>query len=328
MNVMYLCDDSYAMIAGVSIYSLLKNNQDVVEVNIFLVADAISEENKSKIIDIVDTFGRTIYFLDKPDIKNLLGSKVEMHWWIENVFSRVFLEEVLKNYKEVHRLIYIDCDTLVVGSIEDLWNLDLKGHIGAGVCEAMGNLHKKAIGLSKEDNYFNAGVFVIDVDKWRNLHLDINAKNFVKSVNGQMEYADESVLNAIIAKDLIKLSPKYNLTSLSVYFSEKEVKKYRKSYINYTEDERKQALSDARIIHFTSTYLDVRPWVEGCNHPYANEWILYKSQTPWKEEILKKDVRSRKKRIARKIVLAVPKRMRLILTGWIHAYVKPLRYIL
>lgn len=37
MNIMYLCDDSYAMIAGVSIYSLLKNNQDIDTINIFLL---------------------------------------------------------------------------------------------------------------------------------------------------------------------------------------------------------------------------------------------------------------------------------------------------
>ena len=46
MNVMYLCNDSYAMIAGISICSLLDNNSDVDEINIFLVADDITENNR------------------------------------------------------------------------------------------------------------------------------------------------------------------------------------------------------------------------------------------------------------------------------------------
>ena len=89
-----------------------------------------------------------------------------------------------------------------------------------------------------------------------------------------------------------------------------------------------EALADARIIHFTSTYLDVRPWVEGCKHPYMNQWYEYMEKTPWKGYALQKDNRSIKKKIIRKILMCIPSLLRLILTGFIHAYVKPLKYVL
>ena len=299
MNVMYLCNDGYADIAGISILSLLDNNQMMDEINIFLVEDAISKENKEKLQEIVNNFNRIIVFIPKPNIKRLLGQSVELHWWIENVFSRVFLEEVFKDYQDVDKLLYIDCDTLIVGSLKDLWELKLGTYVGAGVCEAMGNLHKHAIGLKQDDKYFNAGVFLIDVNKWRERKLDLAAREFVTKVNGRMEYADESVLNGILSKDMMQLSPKYNMTSLLFYFSSNEVKKYRKSKINYSEEERQCALNDPRIIHFTSTYLDVRPWVEGCNHPYVERWRNYKEKSPWSNERIKEDTRSKKKKIAR-----------------------------
>lgn len=328
MNVMYLCDDNYAMMAGVSIYSLLDNNSDVDEINIFLITDNISEDNHKKLQAVVDTYNRKIFFISKPDIRSLLGCNVETHWWIDNVFSRVFLGEVLKDFQFVHRLIYIDCDTLVVGSIKDLWQLELHGNIGAGVCEAMGNLHKKAIGLSNNDNYFNAGVFLIDIDKWRLNDKDSAVKDFVKCVKGRLEYADESILNGILSKELVQLSPKYNLTSLAFYFTTDELIQYRKSCINYAEEERLDALKDARIVHFTSTYLDVRPWVEGCQHPYADRWLRYKEMSLWADESCMRDNRSAKKRLARKMILLLPKYLRLQITGFIHAYIKPLRYVL
>ena len=328
MNVMYLCNDSYAMIAGISICSLLDNNSDVDEINIFLVADDITENNREKLREIADRYNRTLFFLPKPNVKELLGCDLDVHWWIDNVFSRVLLQEVLKEYRYVHRIIYIDCDTLIVGSIKDLWELDIQEGIGAGVCEAMGNWHKKAIGLAKTDNYFNAGVFLIDVDKWRLENTDEEVKKFIKRVKGKLEYADESVLNGIIAKELRRLSPKYNLTSLTFYFSTEELIRYRKSYINYTERERTEALKDARIVHFTSTYLDVRPWVKGCRHPYAEQWLAYKEKTSWKDQPLGKDSRSLKKRAARKVVMYIPAKLRLMLTGFLHAYVKPLKYVL
>lgn len=328
MNVMYLCDNSYAMMAGISIYSLLDNNLDADEINIFLIADNISEENCEKLQAVVNSYKRKIIFIAKPDIKSFLGRKVETHWWTDNVFSRIFLGEVLKDFQFVHKLIYIDCDTLVIGSIKDLWQLELHGNIGAGVCEAMGNLHKKAIGLSKKDNYFNAGMFLIDIDRWRLSNKDHVAKEFVKSTKGKLEYADESVFNGIISKELVRLSPKYNLTSLSIYFTVDELKMYRKSYISYSKDERQEALDDPRIIHFTSTYLDVRPWVEGCRHPYAGRWLRYKETSLWADEPCMKDNRSAKKRLAKKMVFLLPKYLRLQITGIIHAYIKPLKYVL
>ena len=327
MNVMYLCNNNYAMVAGVSICSLLDHNLDIDEINIFLVADNIANGNLKRLQSIVDFYNRNLFIIPKPDMKELLECDVETHWWIDNVFSRILLGEVLKEYRFVHRLIYIDCDTLIVGSIKDLWELDLCGNIGAGVCEAMGNVHKKAIGLSKEDNYFNAGMFLVDVDRWRLENKDNAARKFIKEVRGKLEYADESVLNGILAKEMLRLSPKYNLTSLSFYFTSKELIKYRKSYINYTEEERIEALNDARIVHFTSTYLDVRPWVEGCRHPYTEKWHEYKEKTPWKNQELRKDNRTIVKRIARKAAILMPKQMRLLLTGLVHAYIKPLKYM-
>lgn len=329
MNVMYLCNDSYAMIAGVSIYSLLEHNLDVDEINIFLVTDDVLENSRKKLQSIVDAYNRKIYFIPKPDMKELIGCEVETHWWIDNVFSRVFLGEVLNEYAFVHRLIYIDCDTLIVGSIKDLWELDLCGNIGAGVCEAMGNLHKRAVGLSRKDYYFNAGMFLVDVDRWRLENKDNAAKKFIKDVKGKLEYADESVLNGILAKELLRLLPKYNLTSLSFYYTAKELRLYRKSYINYTEEERVESLKDARIIHFTSTYLDVRPWSGGeCRHPYAHKWHEYKEKTPWKEQVFGNDNRSIIKKAVQKTAMLMPKKIRLLITGFVHAYIKPLKYIL
>lgn len=328
MNVMYLCGDSYAMVLGISILSLLESNRDAESIQIFVVADDISDGNLDKIRKTVEAYNRKMVALKKPDIKGLLGCRVEMHWWVENVFSRVFLGEVFKSYTDVHRVIYIDCDTLVVGSLKDLWDMDLGSYIGAGVCEAMGDAHKKAIGLPKEDNYFNAGMFLIDLDKWKNAGIDAKASDFVNRQKGKLEYADESVLNGVLSRNLKRISPKYNLTSLSVYFTSDELKTYRKSYINYSEGEREEALADARVIHFTSTFLDVRPWVEGCHHPYTEKWLEYKKRSYWAEEPLLADARPAKKRLARNLALAMPRKIRLEITGMIHAYIKPMKYVI
>lgn len=46
MNIVYSSSDSYAPIAGVSIMSLLHNNTDADEINIYMIDNNISDENK------------------------------------------------------------------------------------------------------------------------------------------------------------------------------------------------------------------------------------------------------------------------------------------
>lgn len=41
MNVVYSSSDSYSMVAGISMYSLLENNQSVDELNIFLIENGM-----------------------------------------------------------------------------------------------------------------------------------------------------------------------------------------------------------------------------------------------------------------------------------------------
>lgn len=327
MNVMYLCNDAYVYIAAVSIISLLENNKDVDNIHIFIVGEEISQDNKNKLYQTVSSYNRDLSILDKPDIKRLIGCEVEMHWWIENVFSRVFLGEVFKGYPDVKKLIYIDCDTLVVGKLSDLWEVDLEDHIAAGVLEAMGNLHKKAIGLRNQDPYFNAGLILFDVRKWRDEDYDKKVVDFIRKVNGKMEYADESVLNGIAATNMKIISPKYNLTSLSIYFNLNEVQEYRKPCFHYSKEEMKEALEDARVVHFTSSFMDLRPWMEGSLHPYAYRWKMIKNSSMWKNQSTEKDYRTIKKRIARICAMMFPIKLRLQVAGFLHAYIKPLKYV-
>lgn len=47
MNVVYSSSDSYSMVAGISMYSLLESNQSVDELNIFLIENGMSQETKT-----------------------------------------------------------------------------------------------------------------------------------------------------------------------------------------------------------------------------------------------------------------------------------------
>lgn len=90
MNVVYSSSDSYAPIAGVSIMSLLHNNTDADEINIYMIDNNISDENKKRFENMVDKFGRNIVFIPRPDLNKMAGVDIEVGRWNISTFSDCF----------------------------------------------------------------------------------------------------------------------------------------------------------------------------------------------------------------------------------------------
>ena len=65
------------------------------------------------------------------------------------------------------KIIYLDCDSIIADSLEDLDNIDISDYYIAGVQDTVTNFFKTSIGLNKDDRYINAGMLVINLKKWR-----------------------------------------------------------------------------------------------------------------------------------------------------------------
>lgn len=47
MNILYTCDDNYIWLMGISVISLLKNNRHIAKIDIYVLGEKISTENKN-----------------------------------------------------------------------------------------------------------------------------------------------------------------------------------------------------------------------------------------------------------------------------------------
>lgn len=327
MNVMYASDDNYAEIMGVSILSLLQSNRDVQEIQIFIIEDAISSENKSRLTNMIHELGREVVFIQKPDIRNELGVKLKTLRWSDSAFSRLFLKELFAPYPDVHKLLYLDCDTLVVADLRDLWNMDVSPYLGAACLECMSNLHKRIIGAKKTDNYINTGMLLLNVDRWIKEDVQQQASDFLKKYKGKAEYVDQGVINGTVSNRFLLVNPRYNLTALAYDFTYGEMQIYRKPQFGYSKSEWDKAISRPAVIHFTTSFLSVRPWYEGSHHPYAASWKQIHDRTPWADcpyrQMKNRKSRDRKEQIFRKL----PRRLAVHIAGILHAYVKPILYL-
>ncbi|MDR2569110.1 MAG: glycosyltransferase family 8 protein [Oscillospiraceae bacterium] len=280
MNIVYASDENFAEIMGVSIVSLFENNKNINKIDIYIIDDNISMKNKKSLVSLSDSYNRNIYFITAPDISKTIGIKIDSQHWVVATYLRLFIVSLLPN--NIEKTLYLDCDTIILGSIDKLYNKDISSFHGAGVLNPFSEEEKLKIGLKAEDNYFNAGVLLLNIAKMRHDNIEKIFKNFIIKFNGMVPYNDQGVINGTIGNTIAVLPSVYNVLSLNFALSYKAMCKYMKSCINYSESEYLKAIKHPIIIHFTGNIILLRPWIKGCTHPYSHEWLKYKDLSPWK----------------------------------------------
>jgi len=132
-------------------------------------------------------------------------------------YTRLFLASLLP--PELDRVLYLDCDLLLCRPITELAGADLHGHtIGAVVDFSAPRialpdalLGWRSLGLDGRLPYFNAGVLVIDLARWRALGLEQRLRDHVRDHRELLRWHDQDALNACAAGDIEELAPIWNV---------------------------------------------------------------------------------------------------------------------
>lgn len=232
------------------------------------------------------------------------------------------------DYPEVDILLYIDRNTLITDFLQELWNTDRRDYLGAACLGCMNRIHKKIIESSVKDNYMFTGILLLNVSRWKQEDIDSQMIDFIQKYKGKTEYVDQGVINGTISNRFLLVNPRYNLTSLAYDFTYEEMLIYRKPDFGYSKEEWEKAIEKPAIVHFTTSFLSIRPWYEGSKHPYAKQWKETHDETEWKDvpyrELMARKKRDKKEWFYRKL----PRKIAVGSAGILHAYVKPLLYYL
>lgn len=315
MNIVYASDNNFAEILGISIISLFENNKQCKEINVFILDDGITDDNRQRLLSVGSGFDRKIEFIPVSDIE--IPQSVQSERWSRSAFTRLFLRKLLPEGAD--RILYLDCDTIIRGELTEVYETDMEDCTVAGVRDCVSPMYLKNLWLERDDIYCNSGVLLILTEKWNEEEF----MHFFRS-NRSIKYPDQDIINGVCSRNMKELPLRYNCYTALYDFSYSELIKYRKPSEYYTEKETAEAVSDPVIVHFTTSFLSLRPWVEGSRHPYAGEWSRYKAMSPWAEAPLRKDNRSAIKRLAVKIFKAMPRSLSVSIAGVLHAYLVPM----
>jgi len=128
-------------------------------------------------------------------------------------FTRIMLADIL----EIDRVIYLDSDLLVKKDLTGLYFTDLGDHtVGvSGVTTIEWSLEKafyEKLGLEKQKAYFNSGVMLIDLKKWRDNRLTKRCIDFAEAYSANLLTADQTILNYIFyPEQFLVVDESYNM---------------------------------------------------------------------------------------------------------------------
>ena len=282
MNIVYASNNDYAKYLGVSMLSLFYNNQDIDEIIVYILSQGINDENVKKLNTIADHYQRIIKFIDISEFNKLIPFDFDTSGFHPIVLSRLFLCRYLPD--SVTRVLYLDCDIIINGSIKELNNLNFHQHYIAAVPELFMPTDKKAlIGLKADETYYNAGVLLINLDLWRSKNLEEVFMEYYQTMSGQLLYNDQDIINHCCKNRILTLSHTYNLSTNLPYFPRYFVKKLQPAYDTHSADDYAQILRSPAIIHYMG---DERPWIEGNYNRYRKQYEYYFKKSPWKNELL------------------------------------------
>lgn len=133
-------------------------------------------------------------------------------------YYRLFIPEVLPFNIDI--AIYLDCDLVLKGDLDRLWETDFQDNYILAVQDLwrpyvshpVTALPYEKLGIPGDSKYFNSGVMVINLNKWR--ADEITAKTIIhfKQYFKYILAHDQGVLNALLANRWSELDPRWNLT--------------------------------------------------------------------------------------------------------------------
>lgn len=320
MNVVYSASDMYSSLAGISLTSMLINNTDAKDINVIIMDNGISDRNKKKLVSTVQKFGRDISFV--PLSKSLEGIRINIQKWNISTFGRLFEASSLPHMDKV---IHIDCDTVVNGSLKSIWDLDMSHAVVAGAPDCLSDAYKFNIGLQPTDTYLNAGLLVLNLARIREMDFEKKFLQYIESKSKLLTYVDQEVLNSCIPEnEKIELHLRFNSYSILHYLTYNQLKRLRHVDHMFSEAVYCEAVNDPAVIHFTGCFLEsTRPWIKGDRHPKKATFQKYKELSQWADMPEWEDKRNVKKIFESLIVKITPRWLLAPIVGYIHGVYIP-----
>eukprot|EP01037_Dinobryon_pediforme_P005223 gene5223-5275_t len=264
ITVVAACDDGFAELVTVMLLSAFTQTRSR-PLDVFLIVPE-GFSHQAKIVESLGSHASKVTFcvvkldgLDGVKVRSALPA---------SAYLRLLVTDIVP--PELDRVLYLDCDLLIRADLAPLWDTDLGDFcIGVAHDELGGTRH--ALDLADRLHYFNSGVMLIDLKRWREEDVGARAVAYAKQYPEKMLMADQCALNAVLHQRWLAIDPRWNVMRAELG------QELAEGHWRYNQDA-KQKAAKAAIIHFNSL---PKPSFFMCDHPTKPEYDTYRKRTAW-----------------------------------------------
>lgn len=251
-------DSRYARAARAMLHSLaaVRNGQTT---TVIALAGDLAPEQARTITSAATSAGLDFEIRDMTG--TCLGLPFDSHG-SPAVYYRLHIAEALPEYSSA---VYVDADTLFLRDPAELLTLDLGPYPLAAVQDVCvptlgtpGCL--PGLPLAEAERalpYFNSGLLVIDLDRWRRREIGPAALRFATTSAQHVRFWDQDALNHVVRGQWHRLDRRWNVFPLEDIWQAEEFPYYGEEHVPRSRLGR--LASEAYLIHFVTRH---KPWTD------------------------------------------------------------------
>ncbi len=284
MNVVFICDNYYAMPTAVAIVSLYENKAAESLYHIHIICCDVSQENTNR-LQSLSRDGFTVSLISSHEHENYAHLKKNgLH-----VSTAALLKfSIADIFPQIDRILYLDSDILIQQDPAELFELNLTNYYAAAVKDMKPNItdptQLQKLNAPHSHSYFNSGVMMLNLTKLRSENIKERLIDY--RINGKNFFMDQDAFNVCFNGKVIYLPFRFNhMISVIGTFSPMDIQEF---YNTNTDDE--EEMHNPYILHLCTKY---KPW-EYLNVPFADKWYEYYQKSPYTTELQRSVLRDGK----------------------------------
>jgi lipopolysaccharide biosynthesis glycosyltransferase len=169
-------------------------------------------------------------------------------------YARLLIPELLGDHD---RVLYLDADITITGPLDELFATDLQDRPFSAVrdIELTRQRDSTRQGIAFEPTYFNSGVLLIDISRWKKLRITEQVFQHALNYHQTFYLSDQSALNAVLLQNYREMDQQWNFFKFHEY----------------------DAVTDVHVVHHT---LYDKPW-RSAHAAFADLYKFHRDCTPW-----------------------------------------------
>ena len=258
--LLYCTDCNYWMPLYISLYSLLKNNPESI-FKVVIISDSRDETFQKNLPFLKDLNNLIDVLFVQPDLSSLKDAPLYRHLTLATYY-RILIGHLLPG--NVKRVLYLDCDTIIECSLSELFATNIDDYTISAARDCYCGEHTSRLGLP-ENSYFNSGVLLINLEKWRRTNVEDNLFEHIKKNSKDILIVDQDVLNVVLYNEWVEFDLKFNFQEIGPRNPQSFDNKYPDVHPS--------------IIHFID---HPKPWFYMSSYAHKKRFWFYLRKTPYR----------------------------------------------